>query len=88
MITITLRKKIKRVLGAQYSQPIIEYLNSKLCFNSDGNPYSKESIQALVRAANSRENLVVEGHILDLLAIKQRNGKKLKEKQSKVIKTK
>jgi len=87
MINKKLKEKIIRVLGAHYTGPILQHLAEKEVLNSEGKPYSRQSIRNIVGAVNDRENLVVEGHIIDLLALKQRKIKLQKEKTSKVLKT-
>lgn len=84
MINTTLQKKIIATLGKHYSGKVIEYLNKQQVYNQKGEPFSSGSIRNIV---NGRENLQVEKHIIDLVAIAQRDNKKLKTKKSKIIKT-
>jgi len=84
MINTTLQKKIIATLGKHYSGKVIEYLNKQQVYNQKGEPFSSGSIRNIV---NGRENLQVEKHIIDLVAITQRDNKKLKTKKSKIIKT-
>ena len=83
MINTRLQKKIIATLGKHYSGKIIDYLTKQQVFNKNGEPFSSGSIRNIV---NGRENLEVEKHIIDLVAITQRDNKRTAAKKTKIIK--
>jgi len=88
MIDQDLKDKINETLGKHYSAKIIEYLNEKAIYNSNDEPFSRESIRLLVNAHDKREqreNLKVENAIIELLEIKIEENKKL-QKRKKLLK--
>ncbi|MBS7230189.1 hypothetical protein KHA90_04055 [Flavobacterium psychroterrae] len=65
MINCKQKEIIVGVLGKQYSPKIIEHLNKKKIFNSNGVPYSNPSIQKIV--SGTQKNNIVELEIGKLL---------------------
>ena len=84
MIDQELKTKIKSVIGTRYAKPIIDYLNSKGVYTENGEPYKTSSIRGIVNATSNRENLLIEGHIIDLLEITQNKRKKHLDRWKKV----
>ncbi|MGQ2982090.1 hypothetical protein [Flavobacterium sp.] len=83
MITATIKKKIIALCGAHYSKKIIAYLTENGVLNEKGEPFSASSIQNIV---GGRPHDIVEPHIIDFIAIKQKEIKALKVKRSKILK--
>ena len=65
---------------SHYSPKIIEYLNKKKIYNSNGDPYSCASIQKIV--SGTQKNIIVELEIVKLLD----EVKKIKETKDKEFK--
>ena len=86
MINATLYNKIIATLGKQYSPKIIAHLNKKGITNENGEAFKPASIQKIVK--HGRENLPIETEILKLIAMVQRQQKKLKQDKSKILKNK
>jgi hypothetical protein len=86
MINKQVNKTIKAALGKQYSPKIIAHLVAKEIFNENGEAYSADSIQKIVRG--ERENLTIETEILELVATIQAQRSQLKDRKNRLIKTK
>lgn len=81
MINENQKDTIIAVLGKQYSPKIIEHLNKKKIFNSNGDPFSSASIQKIVSGVH--KNDIVELEIVNLVtAVKKRNEKTAKKLQT------
>lgn len=85
MITETLKDIIIKVLGVQYSNKIINHLEEKAIRNSDGRPFSNESIRQFVNGY--RENREVESAIVDLVEKESQAARQLSNKVDNLIKS-
>ena len=81
MINENQKDTIIAVLGKQYSPKIIEYLNKKKIYNSNGDSFSCASIQKIV--SGTQRNDIVELQIVNLVnVVKKRNEKTAKKLQT------
>ena len=78
MISPEQKEKIITVLGNHYSTEIIQHLNDKEIFNSNGKTFSPAGIRNIVNGL--RQNLIVETEIANLLQYKIVTQKKLQKK--------
>jgi hypothetical protein len=83
MITETFKDIITRVLGVQYSNKIINHLEEKGIRNSDGRPFSNESIRLFVNGY--RDNREVESAIVELVEKESQAAKQLSERIERVV---
>ena len=51
---------IKSVLGNHYSKAIIEHLNKKQIYNSNGNPFTGGALRKIVNGFNKNEDVEME----------------------------
>ncbi|MDM1441885.1 hypothetical protein HX056_00845 [Myroides odoratimimus] len=84
MISEDLTTRIKCVLGHRYTSQILDSLDKKRIFNTQGKPFSRSYISQVVNGI--RENLHIEEVILDMCATKTKNYKKIVNKKKQFLK--
>jgi len=82
MINTEQKEKIITVLGNHYSNVIIQHLNEKQIFNSDGKPFSTSGIRNIVNGL--RSHLIVETEIANLLQYRLKQQSKLDKKYQNI----
>lgn len=83
MIQQVFKDIIVNVLGVHYSSKIINHLENKGIRNTDGRPFSNESIRQFVNGY--RENREVESAIVDLVEKESQAAKQLSKRIEKVV---
>ncbi|MDM1378197.1 hypothetical protein [Myroides marinus] len=85
MINEDLTSRIKCVLGFRYTSQILEYLNKKRIYNTQGKAFSRAYITHVVNGI--REELRIEEAIIELCDEKIKTHKNLLHKKNELLRS-
>ena len=84
MLTKTEKQKLRKNLPHGYAKKVVDILNTKELFNTNGDSYSEASVR---RVLADRENLDIEEALLELYEKVKVRKKTIKEKAKKALET-
>lgn len=86
MITVTQRKKMKKVLGARYSKRVQELMNEKGILNKKNEPFSIAYISHVFNGRNS--DIRIETTILELYQKVRYDQEQLRKEKKQILENK
>lgn len=83
MITKNEQIQLKEIIGAHYSDDVLDILNNKAIRNKNGHPHSAEYVRIVFQGV--RENEDVEAAIWQLAELKKAEKLETEEKKQRIL---